>query len=517
MPRIPYRYPPAGVDPIADAIRERRGPARGLTPLDGSLLNAPAIANGWNTLLGATRTKNSIPDDVREMMILRVASHNSANFEWIQHEPVAVKAGCTTAQLAAVRDIRTPLSASTVLTPLHKAALALADDMTTRVKVADSTFDAIRSAFRDNVAQLGAGDAAANVDGFQGEDLVNRKVTEATLTVAVYNMVSRFLVAIDVDDRANVPVPTPTPEGEGEGEGEGSSEHVDDAASLHYPVVSGSSTDAGRGLVQLPDGQLLSTRVHFHSMSAPWIVLVNSLMTNLTMWDAVVPALSARFNILCYDQRGHGSSAVPQQPCSIPELADDVAFLLDSLAVRKAYAVIGVSQGGATALSFGLRHPERYERLVACDTQPSTPAANVAAWDERIALARASGMDELASVTVPRWYGPGSQASEACRKRTEQMVRTTQVEGFVAGARALQSYDLIADGVVESYSKNTGAKYLLLAGEADGKLPETLEAFTAKLREAGARAEFASIAKAGHLPMCDNPEAWLQPVLQFLS
>jgi hypothetical protein len=43
MPRIPYRLPTAGTDTIADAIRERRG-ARGLTPLDGTLLNAPAIA-----------------------------------------------------------------------------------------------------------------------------------------------------------------------------------------------------------------------------------------------------------------------------------------------------------------------------------------------------------------------------------------------------------------------------------------------------------------------------------------
>ncbi len=93
-------------------------------------------------------------------------------------------------------------------------------------------------------------------------------------------------------------------------------------------------------------------------MTAPWIVLINSLMTNLTMWDAVIPALSARFNILSYDQRGHGSSAVPAEPCTIAQLSDDVAFLLDSLAVKKAYAVIGVSQGGATALSFALRHPD---------------------------------------------------------------------------------------------------------------------------------------------------------------
>jgi hypothetical protein len=43
MPRIPYKNPAKGTSVIGDAIRERRG-ARGLTPLDQSLLNAPEIA-----------------------------------------------------------------------------------------------------------------------------------------------------------------------------------------------------------------------------------------------------------------------------------------------------------------------------------------------------------------------------------------------------------------------------------------------------------------------------------------
>lgn len=41
--RIPYVAPAEGTSPIADAIRHRRG-ARGLTPLDQTLLNAPEIA-----------------------------------------------------------------------------------------------------------------------------------------------------------------------------------------------------------------------------------------------------------------------------------------------------------------------------------------------------------------------------------------------------------------------------------------------------------------------------------------
>jgi hypothetical protein len=62
------RYPPPGASEIADAIRARRGP-RGITPLDAALLHAPPIAGGWNSLLGAIRTKGNLPGDVRELMV----------------------------------------------------------------------------------------------------------------------------------------------------------------------------------------------------------------------------------------------------------------------------------------------------------------------------------------------------------------------------------------------------------------------------------------------------------------
>lgn len=65
---IPGRYPTPGTSLIADAIRQRRG-ERGLTPLDGALLHVPPVAEGWNTLLGAVRTKGNLPGDIRELMV----------------------------------------------------------------------------------------------------------------------------------------------------------------------------------------------------------------------------------------------------------------------------------------------------------------------------------------------------------------------------------------------------------------------------------------------------------------
>lgn len=89
LDRIPPVYPPPGTSEIGDKIRARRG-HRGLTPLDGALLNAPELAvsrlslficrgetsanfdngqNGWNTHVGAVRNKNSLPGDIRELLV----------------------------------------------------------------------------------------------------------------------------------------------------------------------------------------------------------------------------------------------------------------------------------------------------------------------------------------------------------------------------------------------------------------------------------------------------------------
>jgi len=67
------RYPPQGTDIYADAIRERRG-ARGITPLDANLLHVPPVAGGFNTLLGAIRTKGKLPGDIREAMVSKLLS-----------------------------------------------------------------------------------------------------------------------------------------------------------------------------------------------------------------------------------------------------------------------------------------------------------------------------------------------------------------------------------------------------------------------------------------------------------
>ncbi|GAA6007520.1 uncharacterized protein JCM10292_003913 [Rhodotorula paludigena] len=467
MPRIPYKAPAKGTSVVGDAIRERRG-ARGLTPLDQTLLNAPEIANGWNTLLGAVRTRNSLPDDIRELMILRVAARNSAVFEWIHHAHVGTDAGLTPQQLTIIRDLHTPLPSPTAPAPLsayQAAALRFADASTYNVTVPQSRIDELKEHLKDD-----------------------QQLLEATAVVATYNMVSRLLVTLDVGDMGAKSVPLPETE---------QSEHD----------------------IEVEEGVKLHVQVAKRDDSSPWLVFVNSLMTNQQMWDGVLPRLSKKYNLITYDQRGHGQSSVPPKPCTLEVLAHDVAAILSKLSIpTPVHAIIGVSQGGATSLAFAQHHPDLFSRLIACDTQATSPAANAKAWDDRIALAREhKSMVPLADVTVPRWFpsGAASEFNAGGRRQffIHDMVASTPIEGFAAGAAALQGYD-VYPGLADKLKEK---KVLLVAGERDGALPGVLRGLQEKLSADGVDAKFESITGAGHLPMVDAAGPWLDVVESFLA
>ena len=80
---------------------------------------------------------------------------------------------------------------------------------------------------------------------------------------------------------------------------------------------------------------------------APVLVLLNSLGTDLGMWDPQAAALREELRLVRLDTRGHGASPLADAPWTLADLGGDVLALLDSLGIRKA-SFAGVSLGGAT-------------------------------------------------------------------------------------------------------------------------------------------------------------------------
>ncbi|KAI0896655.1 AhpD-like protein [Annulohypoxylon nitens] len=193
------QYTPNPPTPATDAdaaivsrIAARRAP-RPLQPLDLALLHAPPVADGWNSFLGSIRERTSLDARVRELAISRVAVVNGAWYEWGHHAPLALKAGVSEAGIAIVKkDVLVEGGAEGSVEGVEKAkkealeaglsegewaVLRYTDEMTRNVKVQDATFAELKKAFSE------------------------REVVEITATVAAYNCVSRFLVALDVGEK----------------------------------------------------------------------------------------------------------------------------------------------------------------------------------------------------------------------------------------------------------------------------------------------------------------------------
>lgn len=151
--------------------------ARGrISDLYQVLLNSPPIAHGWEQMLSAVRNKSSLPAGLRELVIIRVAVLNKAEFEYKAHAPIALKEGVTQATIDAVRDVAylAPLPEDADVSDAERIALLLTDTMTRAIEVPNSLFADVKKHF----------DAQGQID--------------LVATIAAYNMVSRFLTVFHI-------------------------------------------------------------------------------------------------------------------------------------------------------------------------------------------------------------------------------------------------------------------------------------------------------------------------------
>ena len=154
--------------PLITKIKAERG-GRFLN-LYRTLAHSPGVAEGWLHLFTELRQKGKLDDLSRELAIMEVAILNGADYEYKAHVPFALKAGMTQAQIDA-------LPAWTISDPFSskmRAVLAYTDAMTRNIRVPDPVFAAVRAHFDD------------------------RELVELTATIGGYNLVSRFLEAVQM-------------------------------------------------------------------------------------------------------------------------------------------------------------------------------------------------------------------------------------------------------------------------------------------------------------------------------
>jgi pimeloyl-ACP methyl ester carboxylesterase len=99
------------------------------------------------------------------------------------------------------------------------------------------------------------------------------------------------------------------------------------------------------------------------------IVLIHGLATNMAFWYAgVANALATSRQVVLFDLRGHGRSAMPPSGYTAAAIAQDLLALLDHFDFERAH-IVGHSYGGLIGLEFALQYPERTQSLIVADTR----------------------------------------------------------------------------------------------------------------------------------------------------
>jgi pimeloyl-ACP methyl ester carboxylesterase len=241
------------------------------------------------------------------------------------------------------------------------------------------------------------------------------------------------------------------------------------------------------------------------------VVLLHAFPLSSAMWLAQRESLSETFRVVTPDQRGFGGSPLGDDAPSLDAAADDVAALLDSLALDRV-VLGGLSMGGYVAMAFLRRHADRVSGLVLADTKATADPPQARANRERIAEAMTSDPSStvLVDEVLPTLLGTTTVA--------ERPLVTGRVRAFVQSAppaavawaqRAMaarpDSFETLRDLVVPT---------LVVVGAEDTLAPpDDARAIT----DAVADARLEILPRAGHLTALECPEEFNAALLTFLA
>lgn len=115
-----------------------------------------------------------------------------------------------------------------------------------------------------------------------------------------------------------------------------------------------------------PDG----TRIAYATLGkGPPLVRASTYLTHLEydltspVWRHWLTSLGQHFTFIRHDQRGCGLSDWNVEEFSMDAWVQDLESVVDSLGLER-FPLLGPSQGGAVAIEYAVRHPERVSHLI---------------------------------------------------------------------------------------------------------------------------------------------------------
>ncbi len=238
--------------------------------------------------------------------------------------------------------------------------------------------------------------------------------------------------------------------------------------------------------------------------AGPVVVLLHELGGGLHSFDAVSTALSSRFRVLRYDQRGAGMSEKPRRAFGLSAHVGDLTALLEARGIATPVLLVGVAAGAAVAIGYALARPGAVAGLVLCSPALTVAADRRSYLADRSALATQDGMRAVAEATLLRSWPPHLRVDGALYADYLARFLGNDPVGYGHANLAL------ADADIEPRLGDVAVPCRVLAGRHDLLRPPTSVAAVAS-RIAGATYDVAE--DSGHLMSVQAPGAVVAAIL----
>jgi len=240
--------------------------------------------------------------------------------------------------------------------------------------------------------------------------------------------------------------------------------------------------------------------------AGPGLLLLHSLLTELTVFDEVSPALARAHRVTLINLPGFGASS-PAHLNSVADYADHVARAMQALALPQSTDVFGNGFGAFVALELAIRHGGRFRRLLVADTVATFPEGARAPFRGMAEKVSATGMQAVLDTAIGRMFPPAFQAAKpgvvAARKAA---LGAVDAGCFARACLALAQLDL--QPLLGDIRNST----LVMCGALDQTTPPALAEQVAR---AIPGAEYREIAGSGHCPMLEQPALLVEMIEGF--
>src|SRR5436190_19490714 len=135
------------------------------------------------------------------------------------------------------------------------------------------------------------------------------------------------------------------------------------------------------------------------------LLLIHSLLTELTVFDVVLPRLARERRVTRINLPGFGAST-PVELTSVGDHADHVARVMEVLELPRDTAVFGNGFGAFVALELAVGHGSRFGRLIVADTLAAFPESARVPFRGMAAKVSAEGMKGVLDTAIGRMFPP---------------------------------------------------------------------------------------------------------------